>query len=74
MAKRIRSLPIERTVIYPESDGEPMAETDIHRKLMTNIIEMLENYFRSRPDVYVSGNLLLYYKLNRRKKTVNNPS
>ena len=41
---KIRSLPTERTVIYPESDGKPMAETDIHRKLMTHLIEMLENH------------------------------
>ncbi len=66
----IRSVPAERTVIYPESDGEPMAETDIHRKLMTDFIEMLENHFRSRPDVYVSGNLLLYYEEGNPKASV----
>jgi len=70
MSKRIRSVPTERRVIYPESDGEPMAETDMHRKLMTNIIEMLENHFRSRPDAYVSGNLLLYYEEDNPKKSV----
>ena len=66
----IRSVPAERIVIYPESDGEPMAETDIHRKLMTDFIEMLENHFRSRPDVYVSGNLLLYYEEGNPKASV----
>ena len=66
----IRSVPAERTVIYPESDGEPMAETDIHRKLMVDFIEMLENHFRSRPDVYVSGNLLLYYEEGNPKASV----
>ena len=70
ISKKIRSLPTERTVIYPESDGKPMAETDIHRKLMTHLIEMLENHFRNRSDVYVSGNLLLYYEPGNPKKSV----
>ncbi|MBM3236799.1 Uma2 family endonuclease [Candidatus Poribacteria bacterium] len=68
--KKIRALPTERAVVYPESDGKPMAETDIHRKLMIDIIKILENYFYFRPDVYVSGNLLLYYERGNRKKSV----
>jgi Uma2 family endonuclease len=59
-----------RTVIYPESDGKPMAETDIHRDLMIDMIDMLKNHFRARPDVYVSGNLLLYYEKGNPKKSV----
>jgi len=70
MAKKFRSLPTERTVIYPESDGKPMAETDIHRELMTDIIKMLKNHFRARSDVYVSGNLLLYYEKGNPRKSV----
>jgi Uma2 family endonuclease len=48
-------------VDYPESDGEPMAETDTHRQLMVALIESLSNHFAEDPEVYVSGNLLLYY-------------
>lgn len=48
-------------VEYPESDGEPMAETDKHRQLMVDLIEALKNHFAAEPDVYVSGNMLLYY-------------
>jgi len=70
ISKKIRSLPTERIVIYPESDGKPMAETDIHRKLMTDIIETLDNYFKELDDVYVSGNLLLYYEEGYPKKSV----
>jgi len=66
----IRTVPTERTIIYPESDGEPMAETDIHRKIMIDFIEMLSNHFRSQPDVYVSGNLLLYYEEGNPKVSV----
>jgi Uma2 family endonuclease len=46
---------------YPESDGKPMAETDIHRDLMVDIILALRDFYRDAPDVYVSGNLLMYY-------------
>jgi Uma2 family endonuclease len=49
------------TIEYPESDGRPMAETDVHRRLMNDLISELEWFFRDNPNVYVSGNLLLYY-------------
>lgn len=47
--------------IYPESDGKPMAETDIHAELLIDLRVALDNHFRTDPDVYVSGNLLVYY-------------
>jgi Uma2 family endonuclease len=48
-------------IYYPESDGKPMAETDLHRNEMFDLIAMLEARYADAPDVYVSGNLLLYY-------------
>jgi Uma2 family endonuclease len=57
----LRKEEIAATIEYPSSDGEPMAETDIHRKLMNKLIDTLEHFFRAEPDVYVSGNLLIYY-------------
>jgi hypothetical protein len=47
---------------YPETDGNPMAETDTYRQEMTDTIETLAEFFRAEPDVYVAGNLLLYYE------------
>ncbi|MEA3341544.1 MAG: Uma2 family endonuclease [Chloroflexota bacterium] len=48
---------------YPEADGEPMAETDVHRDLMTDaLLHPLKERFRQESDVYVSGNLFLYYE------------
>jgi hypothetical protein len=49
-----------KTVDYPESDGQPMGETDVHRDAMFRIIELLKRHFRHQK-VYVSGDLLLYY-------------
>ncbi len=48
-------------IYYPESDGEPMAETDVHRKQMIYLIEALEDRYRDDPQVYVAGNLFIYY-------------
>jgi Uma2 family endonuclease len=47
-------------VYYPESDGQPMAETDLHREVMTDLIHGLKRRYASAPDVYVGGNLLFY--------------
>lgn len=54
--------PEQEDIFYPEEDGEPMAESDFQRKPLTYCVEALENRFESDPDVYVSGNLLIYYK------------
>lgn len=45
----------------PESDGRPMAETDRHRQLMIALLHALRERFRERADVYVSGNIFIYY-------------
>lgn len=54
---------------YPESDGKPMGETDLHRDAMVRHIDILKQYFRGQ-DVYVSGDLLLYYEKGNPKKFV----
>jgi Uma2 family endonuclease len=62
IAKKELGLPISiEEPFYPESDGKPMAETDVHRDLMVDIILALRDFYRDMPDVYVSGNLLMYY-------------
>jgi Uma2 family endonuclease len=49
-------------VHYPSSDGKPMAESDFQRTPLSYAVERLRHHFRDRRDVYVSGNLLLYYE------------
>lgn len=49
-------------IVYPESDGHPMAESDLHRDLMFEVIAIMKGLFASKSDVYVSGNLLVYYE------------
>jgi len=55
------AIPLQRDVYYPDSDGKPMAETDLHREEMYDLIKALDRRYREAPDVYVSGNLFLYY-------------
>ena len=49
------------TILYPESDGEPVGETDDHRELMFALIFALKNLLRNTP-AYVAGNLFVYYQ------------
>ena len=51
-------------VEYPCSDGQPMAETPVHRRCMTYLIDALERHLRTgaRCPAYVSGNMFLYYE------------
>ncbi|MFN8559810.1 MAG: Uma2 family endonuclease [Dehalococcoidia bacterium] len=57
-------------VRYPEGDGKPMAETDDHRIVMMDSITVLSERYQDRPDVYVSGNLLLYYEEGNPKASI----
>ncbi len=57
-------------LVYPCSDGEPMAESDWHRDLMMDFIFMLKRHFKDRTDVHVSGNLLMYYEEGNIYKSV----
>ncbi len=47
---------------YPSSDGEPMAETDQHIHLLFESTTRLKHRYAADPNVYVSGNLLVYYQ------------
>lgn len=59
-----------RRMVYPTSDGKPMAETDIHRDLMMRLIQSLKRWFGNKAMTYVSGNLLVYYVPGDKRKHV----
>lgn len=67
---RTSAPPPVRTNAYPTSDGRPMAETDRHYRLMTDLRLALERWFKADPDVYVSGNLLLFYEEGNKRRHV----
>ena len=58
-------VPGERTVTavdYPSSDGKPVAESDFQLTVLTYAREALRSHFRTREDVYVAANLLIYHR------------
>ncbi|MCA9162324.1 MAG: Uma2 family endonuclease [Planctomycetales bacterium] len=55
------SITTQYEVDYPESDGRPMGETDVHRRWMIRIFDLLSYRYRQQ-DVYLASDLLLYYE------------
>jgi len=56
--------------LYPTSDGKPMAETEKHVIQLAQLLGCLRTYFASSPDVYVSGNNMMYYEEGNPRKKV----
>ena len=52
------------SIEYPSSDGERMAETDFQYTAMTETIATLRQWFEDHNDVYVAGDMLMYYRMN----------
>lgn len=61
---------ISDRIIYPDADGQPMTESDATRDYLIYGVEVLRLYFKSRPNVYVSGNLFIYYEEGNPKSAV----
>ncbi|MCU0492549.1 MAG: Uma2 family endonuclease [Chloroflexaceae bacterium] len=47
-------------IVYPESDGKPMADNTLQFQWIVTIKENLEALFADNPDVFVAGDLLWY--------------
>jgi Uma2 family endonuclease len=65
MSVRIPTSPkseVTGPVVYPESDGEPMAEMEVHILALIDLLSTLRFHYRSQPDFYVIGNMFLYYQ------------
>src|SRR5437870_13773910 len=52
----------KREVYYPESDGQPMAETDLHWDETAELKWRLQAHYADVPDVYVASDLLIYFE------------
>ena len=53
---------VQTHLFYPESDGKPMGESDVHVDALIYLREALRDYFRDDPQVYVAGSMVLYYE------------
>ncbi len=59
--------PAAEDIDYPETDGQPMGESEIHILAILHLLQALRHLFRERPDVYVAANLFLYYEKGNNK-------
>ncbi len=63
MTASVEYIPVT-TIEYPDEDGKPMAEGDLQCSYLTYARNALRIYFQNHPDVYVAGNLFIYYEKN----------
>ena len=57
-----RTAVTDETIDYPDSDGLPMAENESQFWPILYVGAALDHHFQVHDDVYVVGNLLLYYQ------------
>ncbi len=50
----------EPTIIYPDSDGQPMADNTKQFRCITTIQGGLDALFKNNTDIFVAGDLLWY--------------
>jgi Uma2 family endonuclease len=55
------AIPLSRTIEYPESDGQPMAETPAQGQVILDLYHALSQRYAAARDVYVWFNMFLYY-------------
>jgi Uma2 family endonuclease len=60
----------DEEIEYPTSDGRPMAESNLHRKVMADLIAALEQHFLDDPLAWAGGNFLLYYEKGNPRASV----
>ena len=65
-----RGTVVSEVIEYPDSDGLPMAENESQFWPILYVGSALDRYYQDREDVYVVGNLLVYYQQDDPKKTV----
>ena len=53
------------TIEYPSSDGEPMAEAEAQYTPLTETVSTLRVKYHEHDDVYVGGDMLIRYRMNR---------
>ena len=51
------SVTTQNEIEYPESDGKPMGETDLHRDRMFRLLEIFRQRYRDQ-QVYIASDLL----------------
>jgi Uma2 family endonuclease len=60
----------DEEIDYPTSDGRPMAESNLHRKVMADLIAALEQRYLDDPRAWAGGNFLLYFEKGNPRASV----
>ena len=63
-------VPTDTVNLYPETDGKPMAASDYHRRLLMWTLQALEEHFAQKPEVYISGDIMMYYREGDPRKSI----
>ena len=63
-------VPTDAANFYPETDGKPMAASDYHRRLLIWTLQALEAHFAQNPEVYISGDIMMYYREGDPRKSI----
>lgn len=53
---------ISEDALYPETDGMPVGEPEWHIVALMYLLEVLRLHFAQVPEVYVAGDMFLYYE------------
>jgi Uma2 family endonuclease len=70
MATSTKTLAPKGEIDYPTGDGQPMAETPAHGDNLMETIATLRRQYFGRANVYISGNMFVYYVRGDRRKHV----
>src|SRR5262249_35779070 len=69
----LATVPPARTISkinYPDSDGRPMGETPLHADNLAYLVHMLRMWYEHNEQVFIAGNMFLYYVPGDRLKHV----
>ena len=59
-----------REVSYPTTDGKPMGESELHIDELIDAFQVLRGWYANAPNVYIGGDLMLYYEEGNPRKHV----
>lgn len=62
MSNAATATPMNQPIEYPESDGQPMGETDVHVDALAETLKILKAHFARDPQVYVAGDNMFYFE------------
>ncbi|MBI3913314.1 MAG: Uma2 family endonuclease [Chloroflexi bacterium] len=58
----VAAAPVKSPIVYPESDGKPMGESDFHITAILYLLAALRQFFQQVEDIYVAADMLFYYE------------